>query len=138
MMQKEVTGWVGWVYFAAMLMFLVGIFQAIAGFVALFKSDIYVASASGLVVFDYSQWGWIHIFMGIILFITAISIMAGSTWARIFGAIIVGFSAIANFAFLPASPVWSTILIAVDILIIWALLVHGDELKMEHMDKGTM
>jgi vacuolar-type H+-ATPase subunit I/STV1 len=134
-MQKQVTGWVGWVYFAGMLMFLVGVFQMIAGFVALFKNDIYVAGSSGLVVFDYSQWGWIHIFLGLLLFITAISVMAGSTWARIFGAIIVGLNAISNFAFLPASPIWSTIIIAVDILIIWALLVHGGEVKMDQQEE---
>ena len=34
-----------------------------------------------------------------------------------------------NMAFLAAYPVWSAIMIAVDVLVIYAIIVHGGELK---------
>ena len=129
--QKDVTGWVGWIYFAGMLMLLIGIFQTIAGFVALFKDDLYLTAAGNLLVFDYSQWGWIHIILGIVLVITSFSLMAGGTWGRILGSLLAVLSAIANFAFLSAYPVWSSIMITIDVLILYALIVHGHETKID-------
>lgn len=123
------TGWVGWIYFAGMLMLLVGLFQAIAGLVALFKEDIYLVTANNLLWFDYSEWGWIHLIWGVILFFSSFSLMAGHAWGRILGVVLVTISALANFAFLPAYPVWSTIVIVIDILIIFAIMVHGREVR---------
>jgi hypothetical protein len=126
---KKVTGWVGWVYFAGCLMMLVGIFQVIAGFVALFRDDVYLVAADKLLVFDYSEWGWIHLTLGLLLFLSSLSVFTGGTWGRIFGSFLAGMSAIANFAFLTAYPLWSSLVITVDILIIYALMAHGKEMR---------
>lgn len=32
-------------------------------------------------------------------------------------------------AFLPAYPVWSVMMIAIDVLVVWAIIVHGGELR---------
>ena len=48
---------------------------------------------------------------------------------RIFGVIVASLSAITTIVFLSAFPVWSAIVVAVDILIIWAITVHGAEMK---------
>lgn len=125
------TGWVGWIYFAGMLMLIVGLFQTIAGFVALFKEDLYLVTANNLLVFDYSQWGWVHILWGVILVLSSMSLMAGQGWGRFLGVFLAAISAVANFAFLPAYPVWSGIVIALDVLIIFAITVHGREVKMD-------
>ena len=125
------TGWTGWIYFAGMLMMLVGSFQAIAGFVALFKEDVYIVTASNLVLFDYSQWGWIHLFWGILLFFSSFSLMAGHGWGKFLGVFLAAVSALANFAFLPAYPVWSMLIIAIDVVIIYAITVHGREVRMD-------
>jgi hypothetical protein len=131
MATKQVTGWVGWVYFAGFLMMLVGIFQAIAGFVALFKEDVYLVGSSNLLVFDYSTWGWIHLVFGLLLFFSSFSLMSGQGWGRFLGAFLAALSAIANFAFLEAYPIWSILIITMDVLIIYALLVHGGEAKLD-------
>lgn len=127
--QKETTGWVGWAFFAGFLMLIAGIFQTIAGFVALFNQDVYVVSQNNLVVFNYDQWGWIHIIIGIILVVSALSLFRGGLWGRIVGIALASLSAIANFVFIAAFPLWSIAIIILDILIIYALAVHGSELR---------
>src|SRR3954452_7798160 len=126
------TGWVGWILFAGIMLFILGAFQAIAGFVALFQDDYFVVRATGLVVHaDYTAWGWIHLTLGVLAVFAGMGVMRGSLWARIYAITLASVSAIANIAFLAAAPVWCTIMIAVDVLVIWALAVHGREAKTE-------
>lgn len=126
----EPTGWVGWIMFAATMMLMLGTFHAISGLVALFRDDYYLVSKNGLVVHaDYTAWGWTYLIGGIILIATGAALLAGQTWARIVGVGIALLSAVLNLAFFAAYPWWSAIMITVDILVIWALTVHGGEMK---------
>lgn len=126
------TGWLGWVYFAGFMMMLAGIFQTIAGLVAIFKDNVFITGAGGLLVFDYSQWGWIHLIIGVLLFFASFSVFAGGAFGRALGSMLAGLSAIANFAFFTAYPLWTIIVISIDVLIIYALLVHGGEAREEY------
>lgn len=126
---EQTTGWVGWVYFAGILMMLAGVFQAIAGLAALLKDTVYVTSENSLVAFDFTGWGWVHLIIGIVLFFSAFSVLKGGAWGRMLGSLLAGLSAIAHFAFIAAFPLWSLAIIIVDILIIYALVVHGHEAK---------
>lgn len=126
---EGMSGWAGWVYFAGIMMMLAGIFQFIAGLVAIYRNEVFVVGANSLLVFDYSQWGWIHLIIGVLLFLAAFSVFAGGAFGRALGSMLAGLSAIANFAFFTAYPLWTIIVITIDILIIYALLVHGNELK---------
>jgi hypothetical protein len=123
------TGWVGWVYFAGTMLVLVGTFNLIEGLVALFNDQYYVPTQQGLLVFDITRWGWIHLIMGGLAVIVGIGLVTGAMWARIAGVALAGLNAIAQLAFLSAYPLWATIVITIDVLIIWALIVHGDEAK---------
>jgi hypothetical protein len=123
------TGWVGWVYFAGAMLVLVGTFNLIEGLVALFNDQYYVPTRQGLLVFDITGWGWIHLIVGGFAVIVGIGLFSGATWARVFGVILAGLNAIAQLAFLSAYPLWAAIVITLDILVIWALIVHGDEAK---------
>ena len=59
--RPEVTGWVGGVAFAGIMLIMLGIFQAIEGFVAIFDDGYYLVRPNGLVVnVDYTAWGWTH------------------------------------------------------------------------------
>jgi hypothetical protein len=78
---------------------------------------------------DYSAWGWLHLALGVLAFFAGYGIFAAQTWARAVGIVLALISAVANFAFLAAYPVWATILITVDILIIYALAAHGREMQ---------
>lgn len=123
------SGWVGWVFFAGAMLLLVGSFNLIEGLVALFNDQYYVPTQQGLLVFDITGWGWIHLIMGGLAVIVGIGLFSGATWARIGGVAFAGFNALLQLAFLSAYPLWATIVITIDILIIWALIVHGDEAK---------
>jgi hypothetical protein len=126
----EMTGWVGWIAFASMMMVLLGMFHAIEGLVALFKDEVFLVGERGLTVnVDYTAWGWAHLLGGILIVAAGVGLLSGKIWARTIGVLLAMVSAVINIAFLPAYPIWSTIMIAVDILVIWALTVHGSELR---------
>jgi hypothetical protein len=126
----EMSGWVGWIAFAGVMMLLVGSFHIIQGLVAVFEDEYFLVSTSGLAVsVDFTTWGWTHIIGGIVLVLAGIAVFTGQVWARSVGVVLAMLSAILNIAFLAAYPIWSVTMIAVDILVIWALTVHGAELK---------
>jgi hypothetical protein len=124
------TAWAGWVAFAAMMMFLLGSFQAVQGLVAVFDDGFYHVTEGGLVVdVDYTAWGWVHLLLGLLLILCALGVVAGNIAARTVAVILAGLSAIANLLFIEAYPFWSVIVITVDVLVIYAVTAHGRELK---------
>ena len=124
------TGWVGWIVFAALMLVMLGIFHVMQGLVALFRDEVYVVGSDGLVVsVDYTSWGWTHVIGGAIAIVVGACLMAGQMWARVVAVVVAMLSAFANIMFLPAYPLWSMIMIAVDVLVIWAVTVHGSEVK---------
>ncbi|HYN95536.1 MAG TPA: hypothetical protein VES42_16945 [Pilimelia sp.] len=120
----------GWIVFSGILLVLLGMFQAVMGFVALFKEDFYLVARTGLVVsLDYTTWGWVHLVIGVVAVCAGYGVLAGQLWARVFGILLALVSAVTNLVFIAAYPVWSTIVIVVDILVIYALAVHGREVQ---------
>jgi hypothetical protein len=127
---EATSGWaVGFILFAAIMMIMFGVFQAIAGLVAIFENEFYVATRSYLFQFDATTWGWIHLIAGVIIAFAGWGLLSGRTWARVAGIILAVLSAIANFAFLPYYPFWALTIIALDVLVIWALAAHGRALR---------
>jgi hypothetical protein len=128
--RHEPTAWVGFVVFAGIMLLMLGGFQIIEGFVAIVRDEYYVVTRNGLLLtLDYTTWGWTHLIIGLIAVAAGIGVLAGQMWARVLGIIIAVISALANIAFLAAYPIWSTIIIATDVLVIYALAVHGREVK---------
>jgi hypothetical protein len=125
-----VTGWAGWIVFAGTMMMLLGALHAFQGLIALFDDGYYAVTKSGLAVqVDYTGWGWTHLIMGVVVVAAGVGLLAGQMWARIVGVGLAFLSCLVNVAFLAAYPVWSMVMIAVDILVIWAITVHGLEMK---------
>jgi hypothetical protein len=126
----DMTGWVGWVSFAGVMMVLLGSFHVIQGLVAVFEDEYFLVGKSGLTVsVDFTAWGWAHIIGGIIIAGAGVALFSGMLWARVIAVLLAMVSAIVNISFLAAYPIWSVTMIAVDVLVIWALTVHGDELR---------
>jgi hypothetical protein len=124
------SAWVGWVTFAGMMLIMLGIFHVIEGFVALLRDEVFLVGQKGLVLnVDYTAWGWLHLLWGALGVLTGACLLAGQLWARIVAVIVAFVSAIASIAFLPAYPIWSVIIITLDVLVIWAVTVHGGELR---------
>jgi len=126
----EPTGWVGWVIFAAVVMITLGLFHIIDGLVAIFEKGYYLVTSSQLVVHvSYATWGWVHLVIGAIFVVAGFGVLAGMIWARVIGIALAVISAIVSLAFLAAYPVWGVILIALDIVVIYALAMHGREME---------
>ena len=124
------SAWAGWVVFGGVMLIMLGTFQVIQGLVALFDDGFYLVGPEGLVVdVDYNTWGWIHMGIGIVGILTGLGLLAGNMVARIVGVAIAFLSALVNLAFLSAYPVWSAIVITLDVVVIYAIIVHGREAK---------
>jgi hypothetical protein len=124
------TAWAGWVVFGGVMLIMLGSFQIIQGLVALFDDGFYAVASNGLVVdVDYNTWGWIHLVIGLIAVLTGLGLLAGNMAARVAGVAIAFLSALVNLAFITAYPVWSTIMITLDVIVIYAIIVHGREVQ---------
>ena len=123
----QANGWAtGFVVFAASMMMLIGGFHAIAGLAALFEDEFFVVGANYVYDVDVTAWGWIHLLLGVIVFAAGLGAFAGQTWARVVGIALAMLSAFANFFFIPYYPIWSILIIALDIAVIWALARYGE------------
>ncbi|MHB1414192.1 MAG: DUF7144 family membrane protein [Chloroflexota bacterium] len=117
---------VGWIAFAGIMMILSGGWWIIAGLVAIFNSGFYVVTQQGYFLqFDVTTWGWIQLGFGIVLVAAGFGVFSGALWARVVGVILAGLAALAAFAWLPYYPIWAFILIAISVIVIWALAAHG-------------
>ena len=122
--------WVGWIAFAGTMMIMLGGFHVIQGLVALFNDQYFLVGRSGLVAsLDFTTWGWIHLVTGVVVVVAGVCVFAGQVWARTVGVVVAVLSALLNLGFLAAYPVWSLILIALDVVVIMALTVHGSDIK---------
>ena len=116
---------VGSIVFAGVAMVMIGAFHALQGLVALFNDDFYVVGQKWIFEFDLTTWGWIHLLVGVLVLVAGFFVFNGAVWARAVGIAVAALSAVLNFMWLPYYPIWSLIIIALDVLVIWALSVHG-------------
>lgn len=128
--EPEVTGWVGWIWFAGTMMIIAGALNMFYGIVAL-VNDTWVgwSSTGRALVFDLTGWGWVHVIVGAVVLLAGIGLFSGNVLARIVGVVAAAISIFANFLFVPAFPLWTLTVITIDVLVIWAILAHGGELR---------
>jgi hypothetical protein len=115
----------GWLLFAATMLGLAGILSVIDGIMALSKSKFYATNTT-YVFSDLRTWGWITLIVGALLIVAAMGVFSGSGFARWFGIFAAGLNAIAVFSFpQPKYPLWTLLVFALDVLVIYALAVYG-------------
>ncbi|MFF7254078.1 DUF7144 family membrane protein [Streptomyces microflavus] len=119
------SAWVtGGVLFAGVLMLCQGVVAALQGIAALSDSDVYGTVGDYAYRFSLTSWGWIHLAVGLCAAITGAGLLKGAGWARVTGIVIASLALFAQFLFLPYAPVWSVLMIGVDIFVIWALSAY--------------
>ncbi|MGY1738451.1 DUF7144 family membrane protein [Geodermatophilus sp. SYSU D00684] len=122
------TGWASWILFAGVLLVLTGLFAVMEGVTALVSEDFYVVRAEALFVdADYAVWGWVHLVLGVVGILVGAGLMQGNRAARVLAVAFAGLSALVHLLFLPAYPFWSVLVIAFDVVVIYAVTVHGRE-----------
>ena len=107
--------------FAGIMLIIGGAFQVIQSIAAIANDEYFVVLPNYVFSIDLTGWGWIHLLVGLILAAVGVFLLLGKGFARIAGIVVAGISALINFSWLPYSPLWALLLIAVDILVIWAL-----------------
>jgi len=118
----------GWTVFSGVMLLLAGAFGAINGVIALLNSEVYVVTDRNIVLFDLTQWGWIHVIGGGFVAIVGLVVLgSGATWARMLGVFAAMLQAIAQVSFIQAYPFWTLATIALDITVIYGLLVQPRE-----------
>jgi hypothetical protein len=115
----------GGTVFAGMLLLVGGVLAVLEGIVGIARDSVYVVTRGGYAYnFSVTAWGWIHLVLGVIAVLVGISLLQGAPWARYAGIGIASLSMIANFMFLPYQPVWSIIMVGIDIFVIWSLATY--------------
>jgi hypothetical protein len=122
----DISGWaMGGIAFAASILLMIGIFQIIAGLVAIFDDDFYVVTRNYTFDLDTTAWGWLHLIIGILMVAIGWSLFSRAAWAGVAAIVIAILSAIDNFFFIPYYPFWSILIIALNVWVIWALTRPG-------------
>lgn len=117
-----VTDWVsGPTLFAVLMLVAGGAFQVLEGLAALIGHRFFLVTASYAYRVDITVWGWIHLVLGIVLLAVSIGVLRGSLVARFAAMGLCVLSAVAHFLFIPYQPIWSVLIITVDVAVIWAL-----------------
>jgi hypothetical protein len=108
--------------FAGVMMIVGGGFQALEGLAAIVNDKYLVVLPNYIYSFDLTAWGWIHLILGLALVLIGVCLLMGQGWAKIAGIVVAGIAALINFTWLPYAPLWSIIVIGVDVIVIWALV----------------
>jgi hypothetical protein len=117
-----VRGWaLGGMVFAAYLMILLGIWGIFVGIAAIAADSIFVTTPGYTYRIDLTAWGWIHLILAVVVLLAGFALFTDATWARVVGILLAVLVAVNYFLFLPLYPIWSIIVIALSVFIIWSL-----------------
>jgi hypothetical protein len=121
--------WNGWIGFAGWLMVLLGALDFFEGLIAVIRGHYYVLTADQVIVFDVRTWGWIMLFWGIIVALAGFGLLSGAEWARWFTIVVVTLNIVGELGFVGSAqyPLWALAIVALSIVVLYALIVHWDE-----------
>jgi hypothetical protein len=106
---------------AATMMILSGLLTSFIGIVGILKGIFFASVAAYPFYFSPFGRGLTDLVIGAVVFFVGCGLLFRVQRARHLATAVVVVSAIANFIFLPFYPVWSIVVIALDIIIIWEL-----------------
>jgi hypothetical protein len=112
----------GFTALAAVFMVLSGLWMFFEGLAAIIKGGFFVVMPNYAYDISTTGWGWIHLIMGVVVFAAGLCLFADMAWARVTGIILATISAVLNFLYIPYYPLWSIVVIALDVFVIWALM----------------
>jgi hypothetical protein len=127
---QPARGLAGMVAFAGVMLALIGFFDILQGLTALFNDEYFTVRSGQLLVFDFTTWGIITLIWGALLVGAGLGLLSGRGGARVFAIVVVFINMILQIAFLAAYPIWSTIIIALDVFVLYALTAKWDEVKL--------
>jgi len=114
----------GLLIYAAVILAVLGALNVIWGSAALANSHVFVVGAH-YVIWSLKTWGWIHLIIGIIEFVTAAGVMTANQAARWFGVFLVAVNALGHMFAVEAHPFWALVIIALDVVALYSLCAYG-------------
>lgn len=117
----------GWAAFAGVVMLMVGSLDALWGLAGVLNDEIVLVGGEGAIIADISTWGWVHLVLGSIVALTGAGLLAGNSAARWFGVVIVAINAVAQIVWFPAAPLWTFLIVLLDVMIIYQLTARWEE-----------
>jgi len=117
----------GWGAFAAVILFLAGTFSFLYGLAAVLNDKVVtVGGGGGVIIADFTTWGWVHMVIGVIMVAVAMGLIAVKGWARWTAIFVAMLNAILQIGVITAFPIWALIVIALDVTIIYQLTANWD------------
>jgi hypothetical protein len=127
--KSRATGWVAWVLFGGAMLVLLGAVHVYAGAIGLIRPAVLAGTRSDLLLpVAFTALGWIHVVLGTIAVVTGVGLIRGLLWARVVAVLLAVVSALVNFTFAAAHPLWSAVALVLSGLVVFAVAAHGDEL----------
>jgi hypothetical protein len=130
--EQSLSDWVyGFIFLGASLMLLIGCLDLMQGIVAVLDENFYVPKAEYPFEIDPTLWGWLHIVSGSLMIIAALGLVSGSAISRVLAIGLAFLSAVWSFYSIPYYPVWSIVILLLDVGLIWIIAKHGGQLARE-------
>lgn len=114
----------GWILFAGVMIAIVGVMNTVGGLAAIDSANFFTQDAR-YIFSDLNTWGWVLLILGILQLVAAFSIWSGGEFGRWIGVGSASLNMIAQLFFIPAYPLWSLAIFAIDVLVIYGLVVYG-------------
>ena len=123
------SAWAGWIAFAGWLMIVIGAIDFFEGLIAVIRGRYYVLTADQIIVFDLKTWGWLTLIWGIVVAFAGFALLGRKPWARWFTIVVVSINIIGQLGFVGSAqyPLWALTVLALSVLVVYALIVHWHE-----------
>jgi hypothetical protein len=116
----------GWTVFAAVVLLILGSLDFFWGLAALLEDENLVVGGNGVLIVDFTAWGWVTLILGAIQVLVGLGLVAAQEWARWAAVFFAALAAIAQIGIVTAFPIWSLIIILLSILVIYHLTARWE------------
>lgn len=117
----------GWIVFTAVMMLVLGGLDALWGLAGVLNNEVVVVGGHGVIVFDITTWGWVTLVFGVVLVLTGLGLLAEMGVARFAAIFLIAFGAILELVWFPAAPLWTLLIVALSVVLIYQLTVNWEE-----------
>ena len=129
----------GWITFAGWIMVIIAVIDFMQGIIAVIRGEYYVFTASQIIIFDLTTWGWLSMIWGVVVGLAGLSLLAGSTWARWFTIVVASLNLLGQLAFVgnASYPLWALASLILTVFVLYALIVRWGAAQ-EEIVRDTM
>jgi hypothetical protein len=119
----------GMLTFAAVVMFMVAGFEALAALLAFAGTGWWVTDMGNLVYANFVLWGIVDLIIALIAVYAGIDLLRGGAYGLVMGYLFAGLGAIRWLFVIPAAPVLAVVVIALCVMVIYGLAKYSEQLE---------